>query len=243
MTPAARERLQVRSPLLLVTAAAWMFLALTPVGISPHVHNSATMNMPMAHESLASLAGGWLLMLAAMMAPMLIAPVRHIRDNSFARRRVRAIALFVAAYGAVWMVAGCFLLALAWAVRMTGPDSLLSVALVTIFAAVWQISPFKQVCLNRCHAHPELAAFGSAADFAVLRFGWTHAVWCVGSCWAMMLLPLVVTRGHLALMAAVSLWLITERFDRPLPPLWAWRGPVTFARVVVAQTRLLLLRT
>jgi predicted metal-binding membrane protein len=202
----------------------------------------ASLDLLLAHNSPASLAVGWALMLAAMMTPVLIAPVRHIRDRSFAHRRARAIALFVAGYAAVWMAAGVMLLALAQAVRLVAPESFVPLALVTTIALIWQFSPFKQRCLNRGHAHPELAAFGRAADIDALRFGWTHGVWCVGSCWALMLLPLLVSRGHVAAMAAVTLWLFAERLDRPMPPCWRLRGPGKAARIAVAQARMRLQR-
>ena len=250
MTPAARERLQVRTPLLLVSAAAWLLLAVEPSGTAQHAHysapmlgatpSSASVDILLAHNSPVSLAVGWALMLAAMMAPLLIAPVRHVRDRSFAQRRARTIALFVAGYAAVWMAAGVMLLALVLAVRLVAPESSVPVALVTIIAVVWQFSPVKQRCLNRCHAHAELAAFGRAADVDALRFGLTHGVWCVGSCWALMLLPLLVSRGHIAAMAGVSLWLFAERLDRPMPPRWRLRGASKAARLAVAQARMRL---
>jgi predicted metal-binding membrane protein len=238
MTAAARERSQVRAPLLFLSAAAWIVLVVRPDGAAMSAHCSLAMRG--ALNPPASLAAGWALMLAAMMAPALIAPVRHVRDRSFSRRRVRAIVLFVAGYAAVWMAAGVVLLALA--ARLVAPESSLPVALLTTIALVWQFSPFKQRCLNRCHAHSELAAFGLAADIDALRFGLTHGVWCVGSCWALMLLPLLVTRGHVAAMAAVSLWLFAERLDRPMPPRWRLRGPGKAARIALAQARMRLER-
>ena len=67
-----------------------------------HAHHAAmpdgSLDMLLASNPPASLALGWALMLAAMMAPVLIAPVRHVRDRSFARRRTRSIGLFVAGY-------------------------------------------------------------------------------------------------------------------------------------------------
>jgi predicted metal-binding membrane protein len=186
------------------------------------------------------LALGWALMLVAMMAPLLTAPVRHVRDRSFARRRARAVALFVAGYGAIWSAAGAALLTVALAGRRSAPESSVPVALATLIALVWQFSPAKQSCLNRCHAHAELAAFAPAADLGALRFGLTHGIWCVGSCWALMLLPLLVSRGHLAAMAAVTLWILAERLERPMPPGWRWRGPGKAVRLVVAQSRLRL---
>jgi predicted metal-binding membrane protein len=233
MTPAARERSQVRLPLLFMSAAAWIGLAAGPGGTSLHAHCTAA-----TVAAIPSLAGGWALMLAAMMAPVLIPPVRHLRDRTFARRHARGIGLFVAGYAAIWMATGALLLALALGVRRAAPGSFVPVVLATAIAMVWQFSPAKQRCLNRCHAHPELAAFGRAADIGALRFGLTHGVWCAGSCWPLMFLPLLISRGHIAAMAAVSLWLFAEQLDRPMPPRWGLRGPGKATRLVIAQARM-----
>jgi predicted metal-binding membrane protein len=252
MTPAARERLHVRVPVLCASAVAWILLVAEPGGMALHAHRSAAMQratpLPasfgplLAHNPLASLALNWTLMLVAMMAPLLIAPIRHVRDRSFARRRVRAIVLFVAGYGPIWLAAGVVLLTLALASRVIAPESSVPAALVIVIALVWQVSPAKQTCLNRCHAHAELAAFPPAADVDALRFGSTHGIWCVGSCWVLMLLPLLLSRGHLAAMAAMALWLFAERLESPMPPAWRWRGPAKAARLALAQSRMLLQR-
>lgn len=231
MTAAARERLQVRVPVLSLSAAAWILLVFAPGGSAGHAHHSAVM-----HNSTAALAVNWVLMLAAMMAPLVIPPVRHICNRSFARRRARSVALFTAGYVVVWMGAGVVLTALAAALRPIASAA----ALATAVVLVWQFSPIKQRCLNRGHAHPEMAAFGAEADLGALHFGWSHGAWCVGSCWALMLAPLLVSRGHVVAMAAASLWLYAERLDRPAPPRWRLRGPAKAARLAAAQARMLL---
>ena len=243
MTPAARERSRVRMPLLFISAAAWILLVIEPGGMALHPHYSGAMpglDMLRAHNPPVLMAAGWALMLAAMMAPLLIAPVSHIRDRSFAKRRARAVGLFAVGYAAIWMAAGVMLLALALAVRLIAPVSPVPLALATVIALVWQFSPVKQRCLNRCHAHAKLAAFGRVADLDALRFGLTHGIWCAGSCWALMLLPLLISRGHIVVMALVALWLFAERLDVPMPPRWGLRGPGKAARIVVAQTRMRL---
>jgi len=88
MTSARRERLQVSRPLLLLSALAWVLLAAEPNIIRMPAH-SVAMPMPMPPVSFTSLALGWQLMLTAMMLPLLIAPVRHLRDRSFTHRRAR----------------------------------------------------------------------------------------------------------------------------------------------------------
>lgn len=187
-------------------------------------------------NSAASMAGDWLAMMAAMMAPLLMAPIRHACERSLPRRRWRAAALFTAGYLAVWMAVGVVLMAVAQAAGSGWKYG----ALAIVLAMLWQMSPAKQRCLNRCHAHPALAAFGFEADVDALGFGWTHGLWCAGSCWALMLVPMMVSRGHLMVMAAVSVWLFAEQLERPGPPSWRLRGLGKALRITIAQTRTLV---
>lgn len=248
MTYDVRGLARVRISLLLAAAVGWallltqggMVLMLTH-GSAPHAHA-----MPMSLDGLlamnppASMAGGWALMLIAMMSPALAPPVHHIRVRSFTRRRGRAIALFVAAYAAVWFALGGVFVVVALAIAPLAP-SYLPAAIVLLVAAAWQCSPLKQRCLNRCHAHPPLAAFGAAADIDVLRFGVTHGVWCAGSCWALMLFPMLVSGGHLLAMGVVTALIFGERLERSEPPRWRVRGFGKATRIVIAQTRLRVL--
>jgi len=247
-----RELARVRNSVLLISAITWILLLVEPGSMVMFAHGPATSSgamplstsfqMVLGMNSPASLAAGWVLMLVAMMSPVLIPPVRHVRYSSFSRRRARAIGLFVAAYAAIWMAAGVMLLGLVMGARLVAPAPSVAVAMVTMVALVWQVSPIKQRCLNRCHFHPAQAAFGIAADRDPLRFGLAHGVWCVGTCWALMLLPLVVSGGHVAVMAGVALWLAAERLERPMPPRWGWRGPSRAVRMLVAQARMRLRR-
>jgi hypothetical protein len=59
----------------------------------PAMGSATSLEMLLASNSAPSLARGWALMLATMMAPMLVPPIYHIRISSFARRRPRSIAL------------------------------------------------------------------------------------------------------------------------------------------------------
>jgi predicted metal-binding membrane protein len=107
-----------------------------------------------------------------------------------------------------------------------------------LVAFAWQCSPVKQRCLNRCHAHGELAAFGAAADVGVLRFGVTHGIWCVGACWALMLVPLLLPRGHVVAMVAATVLIVSERLEQPRPLRWQIRGAGKALRIAIAQARL-----
>lgn len=245
----ARDFARVRNPVLIVGAVAWILLLVNPsstgmfahcpaTGCSGAMSSSASFQMLVAMSELASLAAGWALMLVAMMSPVLILPLRHIHLRSFTHRRTRSTMLFVTAYAAIWMALGGVLLAINLAVRLLAPQSYLPTAGGVLIAFVWQLSPIKQRCLNRCHAHTELAAFGAAADLDALRFGTIHGIWCIGSCWALMLFPMLLPRGHVVAMATVTIMIFSERLERSRPPSWRWHGLGKAIRIAVAQTRI-----
>ncbi len=245
-----RERARVSFPILLISAVTWMVLLVNPGSIMTIAHCPVTdsgaslvsLQMLLAMNPISSMTAGWALMLVAMMSPTLIAPIRHVLKRSFKHRRIRSVALFVVGYGAIWMAGGGVLLAAVLLLSLLMPQSFLPAIGVGIIALVWQCSPVKQRCLNRGHNHSELAAFGIAADLDALRFGVTHGVWCVGSCWALMLFPMLLSQGHFAAMAVVSYVMISERLEQPRPLSWRLRFPGKLIRIAFAQTRIRLQR-
>lgn len=248
----AREFARVRNPVLFVAGATWilllagqgsmLMLAHCPAASCQAMPISASLHMLLAMNPPALLAAGWALMLVAMMLPVLIPPLYYIRLRSFTHRRVRSTAFFLAGYAAIWMAVGGVLLAIAVAVKLLAAQPYLAAVAVVLIASVWQFSPIKQRCLNRCYAHPVLAAFGGAADFDALGFGMTHGAWCVGSCWALMLAPMLLPRAHVLAMAIVALLIFSERLEEPGPLCWRWRGFGKAARIVIAQTQMRLQR-
>lgn len=226
---------ELRFPqLLLVSAAAWAVMLLSAGGvIMPALCSAADGSWltRSSHEIAAAFTLSpptaqivpWLVMLLAMMPPLLTQPVAHLWDRSFARRRWRAIGLFVAGYGAIWTLAGIGLMAIAIVVSELGRQVALPAFLAAaVLALLWQSSPAKQICLNRCHHLPRLAAFGLAADVDSLRYGITSGIWCVGACWALMLIPLIAEGMHLLAMAAVSAYLLIERLAEARSAHWRW---------------------
>jgi predicted metal-binding membrane protein len=199
---------------------------------------SVSLDLALLLNSPVKLAAGWALMIAAMMSPLLIVPLRHVQERSFAKRRARATLLFTAGYVAVWMAAGLGLQAIALAARWAEPAPLMCLGLAAAIALLWQVSPAKQWCLNRCHRQPHLAAFGAAADRDAVGYGLANGVSCVGACWALMLLPLFLVQAHLLAMAAVTLFILAERLENPAPLAWRWRGPGRALRIIAAQARM-----
>jgi predicted metal-binding membrane protein len=196
---------------------------------------STSLELLVALNRPAAVAGSVMLMLAAMMLPLIPVPLRHVYDRSFARRRGRGIVLFVAGYWILWMGAALALEAVALAARWAAPSSFACFVAALVAAVLWQASPGKQWCLNRCHRRLQLAAFGVAADRDAFVFGLTHGASCVGACWALMLLPLTAANLHVTVMAAVALFVAAERVERPAPIAWRWRWPGRVIRMTAAR--------
>jgi predicted metal-binding membrane protein len=229
-----------------ISLAAWSVLAsggstsvvpaLCSSGAGSAIPLSASFDLALIFNSPARLANGWTLMLAAMMLPVVAAPLRHVHDRSFARRRARAILLFVLGYFVVWMAAGLVLQLVALTAVWVAPMPL-ALGLAFALAVAWQVTPAKQWCLNRCHRRPQLAAFGVAADRDAFNFGLTNGASCAGACWALMLPMLLAGDGQILAMIAVTLLVFAERLERPAPLAWRWRGTGKAWRIVVAQVQ------
>jgi predicted metal-binding membrane protein len=250
MTCDGRELARIRNTVLFISAITWILLLFEPESMRlmihcPTMHGAVTgfsgaLQTSSKIISLWLVLAGWLLMLAAMMSPVLILPINYICLRSFRNRRLRSTFLFTLGYAVSWAAAGLVLLAVQVAVLLFAPQSFLPAAGVAIVAIIWQFSPIKQCCLNRCYAHPALAAFGRGADLDALRFGVTHGMWCAGSCWAIMLIPLLLPAGHVLAMALISVLIFSERLESPRPPSWRCRGLRTAIRILVAQSRIRL---
>lgn len=255
MTRAAHEHLRIAAPLALVSLASWFALTawsfvMTVPGICV-VEQGGSVNALthwwyaapdivgtiLAFNPPFAIAGAWALMFVAMMTPLLLRPLTHVYARSFRARRARSMALFTAGYAAIWLIAGTILVTLA----LLFYSALGAFALPLTLSAVvlWQMSPAKQYCLNRCHTESELAAFGAAADRDALRYGLKHGSWCAGSCWGLMLLPMLVEHGHLAAMILGAFWGFAERYERPVPLTWRWRWPAKLVRLALEQLRAL----
>src|SRR5437764_4552921 len=100
MTYDARDVARVRNPVLLIAGMAWILLLVEPAMGTPHCATALSMTT------------SWALMLIAMMSPVLIPPLCHIRLRSFRRRRARSTVLFVIGYGGIWMLFGLAMLVL-----------------------------------------------------------------------------------------------------------------------------------
>lgn len=153
-----------------------------------------------------------LVMLMAMMTPLLARPIGHLCRHGTVCLRVLAIACFVTTYAGIWLLAACALLAVAVALKgFSAAIALPAPAVATVIALIWQAAPVKWTCLERCHRLPRLSPLCATAALDCVRFGAATALWCIGACWALMLVPFVVEGMHVAAMAGVAALMFAER--------------------------------
>jgi predicted metal-binding membrane protein len=185
--------------------------------------------------------GIWVTMTAAMMlpsaAPMVAFYARLAETRAGRRRSIVLTAVFVVGYLAAWSTVGlmAFCLyrlvdaldgaALAW--DEAGPY----VAGGAIVAAgIYQLTPFKHVCLHHCRA-PLLYLLSSwrAGPRGAARLGVGHGVYCVGCCWGLMLVLFAVGVMSIAGMVVIAAAIFAEKI---LP--WGERLAAVFAAAFVA---------
>jgi predicted metal-binding membrane protein len=185
-------RLGLISLLLLLAALAWLITDERMAGMD--------MGPGTDPGTLGFWVTAWVVMMAAMMFPA-IAPmvlmylqIQEGKRTRSADRSFGATAVFVGGYLLAWSIAG---LASYVTVRLghelsppflawdeAGPYV---AGAVILAAAIYQLTPLKDVCLNKCRSpFAFLLTAWKPGRVGALRMGIEHGGWCVGCCWALM---------------------------------------------------------
>lgn len=177
--------------------------------------------MPVLSSSFLLAASMWFGMMAAMMLPVSIPWVRaliSLSDGGGGVRagtpparepwaRVRSGALFLAGYLSVWLLfslaAAAVQLGTAAVVPLDRDGPLAGFLLVG--AGLYQLSPVKAACLRHCR-NPLTYFLTRWRDGprGALGMGWGHGLYCLGCCWALMALALVLGVMNLLWMAVLA---------------------------------------
>lgn len=162
----------------------------------------------------------WIIMMQAMMLPAAL-PVFLLYRRCLQRdaRRGRKLLLFCTAYALLWSAFGVLMTGLqalgeqlGWLDPMTLRLPPLIGAATLVLAGGYQLSEAKAACLAHCqsplqflqqHARPGLSG--------AWRLGLQHGLYCLGCCWALMLLLLVVGAMSLWGMAVLALLVLAEK--------------------------------
>lgn len=187
---------------------------------------------------------GWVLMTAAMMLPTTLPLLEAYRRLTLRHsRRGMLMLLVVSGYIAAWLLFGLVAHSLDHALhRVIGHDTWLGMnswviaVLIFTLAGLFQFSSLKYRCLDKCRSPLGfvISYWGKPnRRYQAWRLGIDHGIYCVGCCWALMLLMFVMGTGNIgwmlllgAAMAAEKNLPIGNRLSTPL-------GGILFACAVI----------
>jgi predicted metal-binding membrane protein len=212
----ARPRLIAIACIVVLTALGWLALALI-VGASASSLSAwqalCQLNSSGGWNELALTVAMWTAMSLAMMLPTagpMILTYAEIADTA-ARERERAVSPLVltAGYVAVWI--GFALLAGA-GLTNSGNLGLLLAGTIFIGAGLYQFSALKQACLTLCQRpFPFFFSNWTTEPLGVLRLGLRQGLYCLGCCWAMMLVMFSTGAMNAVWMAALGVVMTIEK--------------------------------
>jgi predicted metal-binding membrane protein len=218
---ARRERIVALASLLAVTALAWLYLWID-AGRMDAMPGMGAAHAWSAGEFLLNFFM-WSVMMVGMMLPS-AAPAILLYGSLVRKNRARGSALpsawvFTAGYLAAWTafsLAATGLQAALEAGRLMTPMMVSASAWLTgglmVAAGVYQWLPVKDACLEKCRAPLQFFMFrwrpGAAGAF---RMGAEHGLFCVGCCWALMLLLFAAGVMNLLWVAAIAAFVLVEK--------------------------------
>jgi predicted metal-binding membrane protein len=217
-------RRQPRLPVIIpaAIAAAWVLTVLAQFsGWARFLHHDALIEKgPAAPIALALFVAAWLVMIAAMMLPSSLPLMRMFAfANAQQPRPAISFAAFLTGYTAMWSAAGIAAFVSDVALHRTvdrvpwlSAHPWVIAGSVLAMAGIFQFTPLKDACLRACRLPGNFLMHhyrrGARAAF---ELGYRHGLFCVGCCWALMLIAFAAGFASLWWMAALTALMVYEK--------------------------------
>jgi predicted metal-binding membrane protein len=165
----------------------------------------------------------WAAMMAAMMlpsaAPIILLYARAAERRSETQRAAGHTSALVAGYILVWALfsVGATMLQRVLAASelltpMMEPSTRHAAASLLAVAGLYQLTPLKRACLRSCRTPIAfLASRWRNGLLGAAHMGVEHGAYCLGCCWALMLLLFAGGVMNLAVVAALTAWVAIEK--------------------------------
>ena len=220
-----RRRGQIPRPVVLAIAVGWaLAIVAEATGKARALHHDALIEGgPPLWAALLLFLVAWQAMIAAMMLPSSLPLIRLFEAASRSQERVRRVrGAFLAGYAAVWTGFGAFAFlgdigvhrtvdAVAW---LHARPWLIGGSTLAL-AGAFQFSDLKEKCLSKCrHPAPYLLGHYRRGAGGAFWLGFGHGVFCLGCCWALMLVMFAAGVAVLWWMAALTAVMVYEKTGR-----------------------------
>lgn len=220
-----RERLVTATLLVVIPIACWTWIVLMARDMYGTMRGPAAWMMTADWDTprLLLLWTMWAVMMTGMMLPsaaplvLLYAGALRTRGIEHAGRQIYAL---TGGYVLVWasFSIGATLLqrVLSSALVLTPmmePATPGVAAAILAAAGLYQFTPLKGACLRVCRSPLAylLQHWGNGGTAAAFRLGAGHGLYCLGCCWAMMLLLFAGGVMNLAVILALTGWVLVEK--------------------------------
>jgi predicted metal-binding membrane protein len=250
-----RDRGLAAAGLAALTALSWAYLyySAASMGLPAQGMGAADMATRMAAPGLAPWGGlelflvfiMWTVMMVGMMVPS-AAPAILLYASLDRRRAARgeagaaplmATGLFVSGYLAMWTGFAAAAALLQWGLRAgagwpetMGAATPLLGGLLLVLAGLYQWTPWKEACLKKCRSPLAfLLGHWRPGAWGAFDMGLRHGAFCVGCCWALMLVMFSTGVMNLLWMAILAAFILVEKVARS----GRWIGRVTGLALVL----------
>ena len=238
-----RDRTIVLAGLIGVAALAWAYILYLGRHMSGMDMGSMPMGMDMSMPQMVSWSATdfilmfvmWAVMMVAMMvpsaAPMILVFATVSRKRRAQHRPFAPTSVFLLGYVAVWSGFAAAATVAQWGLHtlallsptMVSTSPFLGGALL-VAAGVFQWSPLKYRCLTHCRSPLGfLMSEWREGTKGVFTMGLRHGTFCLGCCWALMTLLLVLGVMNLLWIAALAGFVLIEK----VAPAGQWVSRVT----------------
>jgi predicted metal-binding membrane protein len=232
-----RDRIVILSALIGVVGLAWayvMYLWATMPMMDADAPMAITQLHPWKPVDFVFVFLMWAVMMVGMMlpsaVPMTLLYAAMVRKAGRQSTPMAPTGAFVAGYLALWSVFSVAATVVQWGLHETAMLSPMMVAksqvlggALLMVAGVYQLTPWKAVCLAHCRSPAHfIAEHWRPGAGGAFRLGLHHGAFCLGCCWALMGLLFVGGVMNVLWIAAITVFVFWEK----VLPVGAWSARV-----------------
>ena len=165
----------------------------------------------------------WAIMMIAMMSPSIIPTVLMFATVNKSKQKnnlhYSPTYIFYFGYLASWVLFSIGISIIQYPLHqvslmntmMASINNILSAA-VLILAGIYQLTPYKNVCLEKCRSPLSLVmANWKDGNLGAFRMGFGHGFYCVFCCWFLMAILLVAGVMNLTFVIALTIFVLLEK--------------------------------
>jgi predicted metal-binding membrane protein len=218
-----RDRAIIVASLVVMTCLSWAYLLHLSGAMGSIMPAAGAMNAAWSAADALLMLVMWVVMMTGMMipsaAPMILLYGLVIRKQAGRGVVFAPTGAFAAGYLIAWAGFSVAATGLQWGLEQTGwTTSMRSMAVpgfsgaLLIAAGLYQLTPLKGACLTHCRNPMEfLSRSWRPGTCGAVVMGLHHGLYCIGCCWALMLILIAGGVMNLLLVTAIAALVLIEK--------------------------------